>query len=181
MITNFLDSAFGGVIEPYYVNVVFGSAVTLGILIAASGAGSVVGALIFGAIGHRLSRRITFTVGFTLTALKFFLFALNLPLPILVTGIFIFSIGSGPLNPIIDSVSYERIPGNMRGRIFGAIQAGAWIAMPLGVLLGGVLTEAIGLIPLLTIMGVIYVATTLSIALIPAMKGMDNKSGRVVK
>lgn len=173
MITNFLDSAFGGVIEPYYVNVVFGSAVSLGILIAASGAGSVLGALIFGAIGHRLSRRITFTVGFTLTAMKFFLFVLNLPLPFLVIGIFISSIGAGPLNPIIDSVSYERIPANMRGRIFGAIQAGAWIAMPLGVLLGGVLTEALGLTPLLIAMGVIYVATTLSIALIPAMKGME--------
>lgn len=175
MIANFLDAGFGGVIEPYYVKQVFGSAVSLGLLIAASGAGSVVGALIFGAIGHRLSRRITFTVGFTLTAFRFFMFALFPPLWVLIVGQFLFSIGSGPLNPIIDSVSYERIPVNMRGRIFGAIQAGAWIAMPLGVLLGGVLTEALGLIPLLIAMGVIYVATTLSIALIPAMRGMEKK------
>ena len=175
MVTNFLDAGFGGVIEPYYVKVVFGSPVSLGILIAASGAGSVVGALIFGAVGHRMSRRVIFTAGFTLTAFRFFLFALYLPLPILVAGFFLTSIGSGPLNPIIDSVSYERIPANMRGRIFGAIQAGAWIAMPMGVLLGGVLTEAIGLTPLLIIMGVIYLATTLSIAAIPAMKGMEKK------
>lgn len=175
MIANFLDAGFGGVIEPYYVKQVFGSAVSLGLLIAASGAGSVVGALIFGAIGHRLSRRITFTIGFTLTAFRFFMFALFPPLWVLILGQFLLSIGSGPLNPIIDSVSYERIPANMRGRIFGAIQAGAWIAMPLGVLLGGVLTEALGLIPLLTAMGTIYVATTLSISLIPAMKGMEKK------
>jgi MFS family permease len=122
-----------------------------------------------------MSRRVIFTAGFTLTAFRFFLFALYLPLPILVAGFFLTSIGSGPLNPIIDSVSYERIPANMRGRIFGAIQAGAWIAMPMGVLLGGVLTEAIGLTPLLIIMGVIYLATTLSIAAIPAMKGMEKK------
>ncbi len=175
MITNFLDAGFGGVVEPYYVKQVFGSAVSLGLLIAASGAGSVLGALIFGAIGHRLSRRITFTVGFTLTAFRFFMFALFPPLPVLIIGQFLLSIGSGPLNPIIDSVSYERIPANMRGRIFGAIQAGAWIAMPLGVLLGGVLTEALGLIPLLIVMGTIYVVTTLSISLIPAMKGMEKK------
>ncbi len=175
MITNFLDAGFGGVVEPYYVKQVFGSAVSMGLLIAASGAGSVLGALIFGAIGHRLSRRITFTVGFTLTAFRFFMFALFPPLPVLIIGQFLLSIGSGPLNPIIDSVSYERIPANMRGRIFGAIQAGAWIAMPLGVLLGGVLTEALGLIPLLIVMGTIYVVTTLSISLIPAMKGMEKK------
>jgi MFS family permease len=63
----------------------------------------------------------------------------------------------------------------MRGRIFGAIQAGAWIAMPLGVLLGGVLTEIIGLAPLLFTIGAIYLATTLSIAMIPAMKGMEKQ------
>lgn len=121
MITNFFDAGWGGVIEPYYVKIIFGSPLSLGILIAASGAGSVVGAFIFGAIGHRLSRRSIFTAGFTLTALRFFLFAFYLPLPLLVTGMFITSIGSGPLNPIIDSVSYERIPVDMRGRIFSAI------------------------------------------------------------
>lgn len=181
MVTNFLDAGFGGVIEPYYMNLVFGSAVSLGLLIAASGAGSVVGALAFGAVGHRWSRRVTFTVGFTLTALRFFLFALYPPFPILLLGFFITSLGSGPLNPIIDAVSYERIPVNMRGRIFGAIQAGAWVAMPLGVLLAGVLTEALGLTPLLIGMGLIYVTTTLSIALIPAMRGMEKKHSRLVK
>lgn len=173
MVTNFLDAGWGGVIEPYYAKVIFGSPVSLGVLIAASGAGSVIGALIFGAIGHRLPRRATFVVGFTLTAMRFFLFAFYLPLPVLVVGFLITSIGSGPLNPIIDSVGYERIPADMRGRIFGAVQAGAWIAMPLGVLLGGVLVEAVGLTPLLIAMGIIYVITTLSIAAIPAMKGME--------
>jgi MFS family permease len=175
MITNFLDAGWGGVIEPYYVKVVFGSPVSLGILIAASGAGSVVGALVFAAIGHRLPRLFTFAAGFSLTALRFFLFAFYLPFPVLVVGLFFTSIGSGPLNPIIDSVAYERIPAGMRGRIFGAIQAGAWIAMPLGVLLGGVLTEIIGLAPLLFTIGAIYLATTLSIAMIPAMKGMEKQ------
>ncbi len=32
----------------------------------------------------------------------------------------------------------------MRGRVFGTITAGAWIAMPFGMLLGGVLTEKLG-------------------------------------
>src|SRR6266542_1538612 len=39
---------------------------------------------------------------------------------------------------------FERIPPSVRGRVFGAITAGAWLAMPLGMLLGGVLTETRG-------------------------------------
>ena len=53
--------------------------------------------------------------------------------------------GAGPLNPIIGAVEFERIPQNMRGRVFGAVTAGAWIAMPLGMLLGGVFTERLWL------------------------------------
>lgn len=175
MITNFLDAAFGGVVKPYYVNQIFGSAVSLGLLIAANGGGAVVGALIFAAIGHRLPRRATFALGFTLTAFRSFFYVFFPYLPVLLAAEFVLSIGAGPLNPIIDAVSYERIPVGMRGRIFGAIQAGAWIAMPLGVLLGGVLTEALGLMPLLIAMGAIYLATTLSISLIPGMRGMEKK------
>lgn len=181
MITNFLDAGFGGVVLPVYVNETFGAALFLGLLIAANATGSVVGALIFGAIGPRLPRHATFAWAFVLTSLRFFVFALVPPFTILWIANFLLSIGSGPLNPIIDAISYERIPSNMRGRIFGAIQAGAWIAMPLGVLLAGVLTEFIGVTPMLIAIGIIYVATTLSMVFIPAMKGMDKKKKIVTR
>jgi MFS family permease len=70
----------------------------------------------------------------------------NLPPPIyvLVVAVFITSLGAGPINPIIGAFEFERISNNMRGRVFGAISAGAMIAMPLGMLLGGISTESLG-------------------------------------
>jgi hypothetical protein len=43
-------------------------------------------------------------------------------------------------------------------------------------LLGGVLTEAFGTLPILIGLGITYFATTLSMAFIPAMKEMDRKA-----
>ena len=44
--TNALDMAFGAVILPVYVNEVFGEALNLGLLVAATGGGAIVGALL---------------------------------------------------------------------------------------------------------------------------------------
>jgi MFS family permease len=87
-------------------------------------------------------------------------------------------LGAGPLNPIIGAVEFERIPENMRGRVFGAITAGAWIAMPLGMLFGGVFTEKLGVFSMLVFLGATYLVVTLSMAFIPAMKEMNKKVQR---
>jgi MFS family permease len=175
MLTNFLDAMFGGVIQPVFVKQVYGQALDLGLLIAANGGGAVIGALIFSAFGPRLPRHAVFVFGFVLTSLRFFLYATYPPIWVAVVFVVISSMGAGPLNPIIGAVEFERIPKNMRGRVGGAIGAGAWSAMPLGMLLGGVLTENVGVRPMLIGLGIIYFITTLSMAFIPAMKEMNRK------
>lgn len=175
MATNFLDAVFGGVVRPVFVKEVYGQALDLGLLIAANGTGAVIGALIFSAIGAKLSRHKVFVFGFVLTGLRFFVYAMSPPLWILLVFVVITSIGAGPLNPILGAVEFERVPKNMRGRVGGAIGAGAWSAMPLGMLIGGVLTEQLGTIPMLIGIGIIYMVTTISAALFPLMKEMDRK------
>lgn len=175
MVTNFLDAVFGGVVQPVFVKQVYGEALDLGLLIAASGGGAVIGALIFSAVGLRLPRHTVFVFGFVLTSFKFFLYAAYPPLWVALIFVVISSMGAGPLNPIIGAVEYERVPKNMRGRVGGAVSAGAWSAMPLGMLVGGVLTEQLGVGPMLLGLGVIYFITTLSMAFIPAMKEMNRK------
>jgi len=176
MITNFLDAAFGGVILPVYVNQVFGNALNLGLIIAANGGGAVLGAIIFGTIGHRLPRHATFVVMFMLASLWFWAFVLYLPFPLILVAAIISGMGAGPLNPIIDAVEYERIPADMRGRVFGTITAGAWVAMPLGMLLGGILTEQFGAQLLLISLGLTYLVTTLSMAFIPVMQQINRRT-----
>lgn len=175
MLTNFLDAIFGGVLQPVYVREVYGSALNLGLLIAANGGGAVIGGLIFAAIGHRLPRHATFVSAFVLTGFRFWVYALYPPVWVLIVVTVITSIGAGPLNPIIGSIEFERIPPNMRGRVFGAITAGAWIAMPLGMLLGGVLTDRLGTFVMMIGLAITFLVTTLSMAFIPAMKEMNRK------
>jgi MFS family permease len=175
MVTNFMDAVFSGVVQPVFVKQVYGEALDLGLLIAANGGGAVIGALIFSAIGPRLPRHTVFVFGFVLTSLRFFLYAAYPPLWVTLIFVVFFSMGAGPLNPILGAVEFERIPKNMRGRVGGAISAGAWSAMPLGMLVGGVLTERLGVHPMLLGLGVIYFITTLSMAFIPAMKEMNRQ------
>ena len=175
MLTNFLDAIFGGVLQPVYVKQVYDDAVSLGLLISANGGGAVIGGLIFAAIGHRLPRHATFVGAFLLTGMRFWVYALYPPIWILVIVTLVCSIGAGPLNPIIGAIEFERIPSHMRGRVFGAITAGAWIAMPLGMLLGGILTERLGTFVMMIGMAIAYFITTGSMAFIPAMKEMNRK------
>jgi MFS family permease len=175
MLTNFLDTIFGGVVQPVYVKEVFGNALNLGLLIAANGGGAVIGGLIFAVIGPRLPRHATFVAAFVLTSFKFWVYAAYPPIGVLIVATFITSLGAGPLNPIISAVEFERIPPNMRGRVFGAVGAGAWLAMPFGMLLGGILTDTYGTFTMFIGLGITTLITTLSMAFIPAMKEMNKK------
>jgi MFS family permease len=175
MLTNGLDAAYSSVVRPVYVDQVWGDAFDLGLLIAANATGAILGAIIYGAIGHRLPRHATFVTMFMLTGLRFWVMAAYPTLGVVLIFTFISSLGAGPLNPIIDAVEYERIPPHMRGRVFGVITAGAWAAMPLGTLLGGVFTEQLGVQWMLIFLGVTYLLTTLSMAFTPAMRQMNRR------
>lgn len=174
-ITNFLD-AMVGLIYPVYAEEIFGSAFDLGLLMAASGAGAVTTTLAFAAVGHRLPRRETYIGCFVLSAAMLFPLALTPSLAICAVAMFCKGIGAGPLNPILMTVSQERIPAALRGRVLGVLTSLAWIAIPAGRLGAGFLIEGIGLIPTLVAVACAYVATTLSMFLMPALRQMDAPS-----
>jgi MFS family permease len=175
MVTNFLDSAFSGVVLPVYVKQVFNDPVNLGLIMAAFGGGSAVGALIYGAVAQKLPRLAVFVLSFALFGASFFVFAAFPPLAVLLVAAALAGVFAGPINPIIDAVLYERIATDMRGRVLGTVKAGAWLMMPLGMLLGGVLTEAFGVRALMIGLGAVYLITTLSAGFIPAMRQMDER------
>jgi MFS family permease len=171
--TNFLDVASYSVLLPVYADRVFDSPVSLGLMMGASGGGAVLGALLFSAHGHKLSRRAVYTWGFIAVTLWYPVLAAFPPLGIAVASMALAGLGAGPLNPIIDTVLYERIPESLRGRVLGAVKAFAWMAMPAGVLIGGVLLDHVGLRTLLLVWGGCYLAVTLSLRGNRAIKKMD--------
>lgn len=134
------------------------------------------GTLIFGAIGHRFPRRLTFSIGFILAG-AFNVWTLLIPiLPVMVVGQIISGLGASPLNPLIDTVAQERIPTDMRARVFGTITAGAYVGIPVGAFVSGYVVTWIGLQASIVVIGALYLLTTLSLLVNPALKGMDAKA-----
>ena len=173
MITNLLDGALLSVVEPAYIKSVFHSPLPLGLLLAALGGATFVGTLIFGAIGQQLPRRLTFGLGLTLNgALRFW--GLLLPiLPALLVLHVIAGLAFAPVNPLIDTVMQERLPAEMRARVFGTASAGVLVGIPLGAGVSGYVVAWAGLQMTLVVMGALYLVTTLSLLIHPALRQME--------
>jgi MFS family permease len=147
--------------------------VVLGAIFSIFGGTAFLGTVIFGAIGHWLPRRATLGISFTLAGgTRFLALALVPVAPLLiaiqgVTGLFI-----GPVNPIMSTVEYERVPTELRARVFGSITAGATIGMPLGGLLSGVCGAWLGTQTTLLLWGTLYLVVTGSLLVNPALRNM---------
>jgi MFS family permease len=93
---------------------------------------------------------------------------------------FIAGLGSGPINPILSTIEYERIPADFRGRVLGTITSAAYIAIPLGVLIGGYSLEWINIRLVLAVISVCYLATLLAAFFHPAFREMNTKKSIVI-
>jgi len=174
MVTNLFDAAKTSVVFPVLADDVFDSAVALGLIFGVSGGGAVIGALIYGWIGHRLPRRPVFVLSFIMLALPSLLLVALPPLWVVLLIQGISGVAAGPLNPVLATLRYERVPVAMRGRVFGMTTAGAYSAMPLGVLLAGFALDSIGLQATFLAVGICYVVTTLTLVINPAIREMDS-------
>ncbi|HET8839927.1 MAG TPA: MFS transporter [Ktedonobacteraceae bacterium] len=174
LITNMIDSAFFSVIEPAYIKHLFNSAVPFGILIAASGGAAIIGTFIFGVTGQRLPRRLTYAIGYTIGgALNFWVYLLFPVLPVLIAWQIIAGLAIAPVTPIAMTVVQERLPSEMRARVFGTVGAGVLMGIPLGTFLSGYMVAWVGLHTTLLIMGTLYLVTTLSLLINPALRQME--------
>jgi MFS family permease len=173
MVTNFLD-AWTSVLLVVYAKHVYGSAVSLGVLIGAFGAGSMLGAIAFARSGTRTRRHLLFAVCFMAVTVKYPALAFFPPVAVLVAVMIVAGAASGPINPLLDTVMYERIPDGLRGRVLSALRGVAWMAMPLGVLTAGFALDHIDLRVNVIAIGAAYLATTATIWLSPAMRAMND-------
>jgi len=174
LITNMIDGAFFSVVEPAYIKHVFNSAVPFGFIVAASGGSAFVGTLLFSVIGHRLPRRLTYGIGYTIgEALTFWVFLFLPVFPILIAWQIIAGLAIASVNPILGTVMQERLPAEMRARVFGTMSAGTLAGIPLGTFMSGYVVTWFGLQTTLLAMGALYLVTTLSLLVNPALREMD--------
>ena len=174
MATNMLDAGMGAVMFPFYTKEVLDSSVALGVTYGVSGGASVVGALAFGAWGSRLRRRPTFVVAYVLCGVpRFAVVALGAPLPVVFAVFAVSGLAAGCLNPIMDASLYERLPENMRARVFGVVFAGCTAATPVGGVLAGASVASLGLSGALWVFGIAYLVITLAPAIFSSWTGLE--------
>jgi MFS family permease len=175
LVTNLLDAGASGVLYPVFVKQTYGSPVWLGAMVATFGGAAFLGTLVFGAIGHRLPRQLTLGLCFTLGgAVRYFLTVGFAPHPfVLVALLTLCGLLIGAINPIFDTVAYERVPAGLRARVFGVLTAGAMLGSPLGGLIAGAIVPGIGIAVSLLIFGAVYTVATISLLIIPSLRDMD--------
>jgi MFS family permease len=141
---NFLGSAYGGVLLPVYVRDEYNNPAYFGLIISAMGIGMLTGIILFGIFGSRVSRYNIFLIGFSLSAAAIWLFSVPVFLPTDMLGMFLFGVGIGPSNPLLQTLVQIRTPEKMLGRVISALITLTSIAAPLGVLTAGLAVDTFG-------------------------------------
>ncbi len=162
LVTNALDAARSGTLMPLYAAEELGGSAPLGLIVGAFGAAALVGTLGFGYVAHRLPRRVPFALCFTVAGAYAFAPALGFHVPAMIAAAVVCGLAAGAINPILGASQFERIPMELRGRVLGLVTAGAWAGMPLGGLLGGIGADLFGTRGTFAIIGVLYVAVTIT-------------------
>ncbi len=133
------------VILPVYANQEWDSAVQLGIVFSALGAGSLIGNGLYVALSHRLSRSQLLIGGFAIRAVAF---SVLLTMPdwwVVAAAVFIGAVALEPVNPMTMTILQELVPGGMRGRVFGARSALQASTLPIGIVVYGLLMSSLEL------------------------------------
>lgn len=173
-VVNALLAGMSGVLLPAYGTRVWHSSTQVGLVVAAIGTGGVLGTMLYAWIGDRISRwavcagSILFFAGPMYVTL-----AIDPPAWLLVLLVLLFAIAFGPLNPVIAAVRYDRVPVELRGRVFGALTGGALAITPLGPVLAGLLLDAIGLTTTTFVLAAITLVITVSPFIFPVWREMD--------
>lgn len=145
LVVNGVYSPLFGVVIPYYAKTVYDSAAALGVLSASYGVGMLIGSVLYGVIGDKLSKR---TQMFASVALISLPVAGLIAVPSLGWSIAILllcSLGSGLVNPMVFTIIMKETPQNLLGRVVGVISAGAMVASPLGMIAVGPVLDSVGL------------------------------------
>jgi MFS family permease len=173
-LSNAVSVGVQAVVLPVYVLDRFGSAASLGVMLAAVGAGAFVGASIYGALAGRLSRRWLWAVAYMVMPLEIWIFLVSPGIALIVAAFVVVGLVAGPLNPLMVTVRHERSPAELRGRVFSTYSAIAMAAQPVGVLVAGQLIDGIGFDPTVLLLALATQAVGVVALILPAFRRLDH-------
>jgi MFS family permease len=177
-VTNLLDLAFSAVLLPVWIKESGYSVGVMGAYFATWAAASAIGSVVAAWAAERLPRFHVYLWAFLITGLpRFLLLALGVPWWIVLASCLVGGFASGFLNPILGAVIYERVPDAVMGRVTTINSALCWSLMPFGGLLGGVLSDGVGVIAALLVVGFAYLAATMLPLAVPSFRQFDRPRG----
>ena len=145
LVINMLFAPLFGVAIPYFANQELQSVRALGIMLGGEGLGALTGSFLYGRLCGRFGRRTFLLAAMLLLTLPILPLAL-LPNQWLATGLLaLIGLGSGLVNPMLGTFLQITTPAHLLGRVTGLIRAGAMVATPVGLLLGGTMIAVLNL------------------------------------
>ncbi|RIK36446.1 MAG: hypothetical protein DCC58_19250 [Chloroflexi bacterium] len=169
---NIVIGPFDALIVPVYAKEVFDSAVSLGLMAAAIGAGVLAGTAVYGWLGPRLSRRTAFFLSSAIAPVILVALAATPGLPLALTLLAIMGVALGVSNILEYTIYFERIPDGMRARAMGITGAIGWGSVPVGRLLAGFLIDNLGLSGALLLLAALATPVVASMFVIPAFRDL---------
>jgi len=88
-----------------------------------------------------------------------------------------FGCAVGASGPLFVTIYQERVPDDLRGRVFGSINASLSIIAPLGLLAAGWATEVGDVRLVLVTAAVVHVLATVALLVLPAYRELDRLPG----
>jgi MFS family permease len=173
LLVNFLFAPLFGVAIPWFANQELGSARALGIMLGGNGLGALAGAFLFGQVGEKLPRRRMLQATLVLLTLPLAPFALVDGLWPAAALLVLVGLGSGLVNPMLGTFVQRTTPDHYMGRVMGMIGAGAMLAQPLGLLLGGSALALFGFTAFTLIIAVAMATIAIVLGLAPVLRQLD--------
>jgi len=145
----------------------------LGLLFVMFSAGGVAGALVYSAVGARVSRRLAFVGGLVAAAAIAGVFALSPAYWVQVVTMAVAGFMTGPVNPIVNIVLQERAAEEMRGRALSMVFAFEYAVYPVGYVAAGFMINAVGVTWTFAIAAVAATAVAVWSMVTPALREME--------
>ena len=165
---------FGGtMLDPLYVpwirDVLDEGVEIVAVLTMTHSVAGIVGSLVVGTLGARFSARVLMGWGSVIAGV---LLLVKFNVPVLWLAIALSAIGgvTAVASSVgVETLAQERTPEQVRGRVFGSLQASIWLASLLGAVVGGVLGEVLSVLFAINVAGILVtVAGVVVLLAIPA-------------
>lgn len=146
---------------------------SLGLVLAALSAGTIIGAFGYGWLSQRVSRLNIARAVLVATIVFYLPIALLPPLPLMVVAGFAIGLAWGPMQPLMNTVVQRRVEPDAQGRVYGIQTALFYALPPVFMLATGVIAERTGVMPVLIGLWVLMTIVALGVLLVKSIHDID--------